>query len=147
MKLGTHSPVPPSEKGCMSDRLRAGSEDTSRSRGEAAAKPAVSAPGCVTAGIQGPSRDLVTKEGRARACLSGGSAVRGVTTRSGQPGAPGTGGASLHLTWPGRRVGGPRSTDIIALNGVAGRPGTWKGHSWEVAGRRPGKEGARLDFP
>ena len=54
----------------MQHRLQAGSKDTSRSCEAAAAKPAVPTHSCVTSGIKGPSHDLVTEEGRARACLS-----------------------------------------------------------------------------
>ena len=57
-------------EGRMQHRLRAGSKDTSRSSEAAAAEPAVPAPSCVTSGVKGPSHDLVTEEGRARACLS-----------------------------------------------------------------------------
>ena len=54
----------------MQHRLRAGSKDTSMSCEAAAAKPAVPTHSCVTSGIKGPSHDLVTEEGKARACLS-----------------------------------------------------------------------------
>ena len=54
---------------------------------------------------------------------------------------PGTQAASLRVTLPGRRGRGLRSRDIIAVNSLASRSGTWKGHSWKVAGRRSGKEG------
>lgn len=79
VKSGALSPVPPSEKGsCNTSEGRfRGCKLVTRG---AAARPAVPTPRSVTSGLLGPSHDLVTEQGRTRACLSRGSALCGVNS-------------------------------------------------------------------